>query len=111
MGGGVGEVAFRRLAMAQCFLRDGPVWILDEPMQGLDPCTERRLLMSIFERTEGKTVLMITHRFVELHHMDAIIVLKEGRIAAQGKYDDLIASNAMKSLPYFSANKNSLTLY
>jgi ATP-binding cassette subfamily C protein CydC len=32
-----GEI--RRLAMAQCFLRDGPVWILDEPTQGLDPAT------------------------------------------------------------------------
>jgi ABC-type transport system involved in cytochrome bd biosynthesis fused ATPase/permease subunit len=52
--------------------------------------------MSIFQRTEGKTLLLITHRFVELNRMDAVIVLKGGRVVAQGKYDDLISDNALK---------------
>jgi ATP-binding cassette subfamily C protein CydC len=77
----------RRLAMARCFLKDGPIWVLDEPTEGLDQSTEQQLLSTVFERTEGKTLLLITHRLVDLHRMDHIIVLKAGRVAAQGTYE------------------------
>ena len=59
----------RRLAMARCFLKDGPIWVLDEPTEGLDQSTEQQLLSTVFERTEGKTLLLITHRLVDLHRM------------------------------------------
>jgi ATP-binding cassette subfamily C protein CydC len=87
----------RRLSMAQCFLRDGPVWILDEPTEGLDRSTERRLFESIIAKTKGKTLLLITHRVVELDRMDAIIVLKGGRIVAQGTYETLMANGSLNT--------------
>jgi ATP-binding cassette, subfamily C, bacterial CydC len=79
----------RRLALARCFLKDGPIWILDEPTEGLDQSIEKQLLMSIFEKTRGKTLILITHRRVELERMDTIIVLKAGRVHAQGPYEKL----------------------
>ena len=79
----------RRLAMARCFLKDGPIWILDEPTEGLDQSIEKQLLMSVFEKTRGKTLILITHRRVELERMDKIIILKAGRVHAQGTYEEL----------------------
>ena len=88
----------RRLAMARCFLRDGPVWILDEPTEGLDPSTERQLLANIYAKTERKTLLMITHRIVDLQDMDAVVVLKGGRIAAQGPADAIVKDTVLKMI-------------
>jgi len=79
----------RRLAMARCFLRDGPIWVLDEPTEGLDQSTEKQLLTTVCEKTDGKTLILITHRHIGLECMDSIIVLKEGRVAAQGRYEDM----------------------
>lgn len=79
----------RRLAMARCFLRDGPIWVLDEPTEGLDLSTEKQLLTTLFERTDGKTLILITHRHIGLERMDSITLLKEGRMAAQGRYKDM----------------------
>ena len=90
----------RRLAMARCFLKDGPIWVLDEPTEGLDQSTERQLLSTVYERTEGKTLLLITHRLVDLHRMDHIIVLRAGRVAAQGTYEMLKDRFRGSELPY-----------
>ncbi|RJQ53323.1 MAG: thiol reductant ABC exporter subunit CydC [Desulfobacteraceae bacterium] len=79
----------QRLAVARCFLRDGPIWVLDEPTEGLDQATECLLLTSIFQRTRGKTLLLITHRHSCLEQMDSILVLREGQISAMGAYAEL----------------------
>jgi len=73
-----GEV--RRMAVAQAFLRDAPIWLLDEPTEGLDSATEQQLMDTVMELTRGRTMLLITHRPVALERMDRIAVLQEGRI-------------------------------
>ena len=87
----------RRLAMARCFLKDGPIWILDEPTEGLDQSTGKKLLSNIFEKTKGKTLLLITHRMVDLHQMDLIVILKGGRIISQGSPEVLLTSEAVST--------------
>lgn len=52
----------RRLSVARALLHDAPVWILDEPTEGLDTVTERELMASLFRRIRGKTLILITHR-------------------------------------------------
>jgi ATP-binding cassette subfamily C protein CydC len=81
----------RRLAVARAFVHDAPIWVLDEPTEGLDRVTERQLMQAIMERTAGKTVLLITHRMVDIHRMDAAILIENGRIVAQGRHADLLA--------------------
>ena len=52
----------RRLAAARLVLHDGPVWLLDEPTEGLDRVTEQEMTRALLARAAGRTVLWITHR-------------------------------------------------
>ena len=83
----------RRLAAARAILRDAPIWVLDEPTEGLDRVTEVEFVHSLIELTEGRTVLWITHRLVNLQQMDGIIVLDRGRVADRGTHAELLARN------------------
>lgn len=80
----------RRLAVARAVLRNAPVWILDEPTEGLDRDTEHRLMDSLLTVTRGRTVLLITHRLVDLEFMDLILVMERGRILECGTHADLM---------------------
>jgi len=83
----------RRLAVARAFVQDAPIWVLDEPTEGLDRVTERQLMQAIMERTVGKTVVFITHRMVDIHRMDESILIDSGRIVAQGRHPTLLTDN------------------
>ncbi len=83
----------RRLAVARAFVHDAPIWVLDEPTEGLDRVTERKLMEAILERTVGKTLVFITHRMVDIHRMDESILLDNGRIVAQGRHATLLSGN------------------
>jgi len=81
----------RRLALCRLFLHDAPVWILDEPTEGLDRITEQKLIGAILGAAAGKTLIWITHRLVEVEKMDRILLLDSGRVVAQGSHDNLMA--------------------
>jgi ATP-binding cassette subfamily C protein CydC len=84
----------RRLAVARAILRDAPVWVLDEPTEGLDRITEAELVDSLLAVTAGRTVLWITHRLAGMERMDAVVVLDQGRVTAHGTHAELLAQNA-----------------
>ena len=83
----------RRLTVARAVLRDAPIWVLDEPTEGLDGITEKSMLRTLRELTAGRTVILITHRLAELYHMDSILILENGRIIEQGTHETLLAGN------------------
>jgi ATP-binding cassette subfamily C protein CydC len=83
----------RRLAVARAILRDAPIWVLDEPTEGLDRITEQRVMKSLYDLTAGRTVLLITHRLVDLQRMDNILILERGRIIEQGSHEELLKGN------------------
>jgi ATP-binding cassette subfamily C protein CydC len=82
----------RRLAIARALLHDAPLFLLDEPTEGLDAETERQILDLLAEVTKDKTVLMVTHRLRGLADFDTIIVMDNGKIIEQGNHTDLMAS-------------------
>nr|MBL0714682.1 ATP-binding cassette domain-containing protein [Desulfobacterales bacterium] len=82
----------RRLAVAQAVLRDAPVWILDEPTEGLDAANERELIATIQTLTAGRSLLLITHRPVGLAAMDRVVIIENGQVAEEGSYDRLMAA-------------------
>ena len=83
----------RRLAVARAILHNAPLWVFDEPTEGLDPITEREMMAAIKDQTAGRTLLLITHRLVDLHWMDEIVMLDRGQVAARGTHEDLFRDN------------------
>ncbi|WP_454918226.1 thiol reductant ABC exporter subunit CydC [Xanthobacter sediminis] len=74
----------RRLGLARALLKDAPILILDEPTEGLDTQTERRVMAAVLDATEGRALLLVSHRRARLDAMDEIIVMADGRITARG---------------------------
>ncbi|MEX1348092.1 MAG: cysteine/glutathione ABC transporter ATP-binding protein/permease CydC [Desulfobacterales bacterium] len=83
----------RRVAVARAMLNNGPLWVLDEPTEGLDPVTEERMMAAIKAQTAGRSLLLITHRLIDLHWMDYIVMLDKGRVVAQGTHEELLRGN------------------
>ena len=91
----------RRVALARAMLHDAPLWVLDEPTEGLDTITEKKLMQTVERQTRDRTLLLITHRLVDLDWMDHIVMLEKGRVAAQGTHEELLESNR----PYAALHK------
>lgn len=81
----------RRLAIARALLHDAPLFLLDEPTEGLDATTESEILDLLSDVTKGKTVLIVTHRLRGLSQCDQIIVMDNGEIIEQGNHAALMA--------------------
>jgi ATP-binding cassette subfamily C protein CydC len=65
----------RRLALARALLADFPILVLDEPTEHLDEPTAAAVTRDLLEATRGRTVLLITHRLVDLDQVDQIVRL------------------------------------
>lgn len=85
----------QRLAIARAIVVNSPILVLDEPTASLDVEAEVEVLRAIDKLVVGRTVLMISHRLSTLGNVDEIIVLKEGRIAEQGTYQQLKRQNGV----------------
>jgi ATP-binding cassette subfamily C protein CydC len=73
MGSAVSGGEARRIAVARALLKQAEILILDEPTEGLDADTERRLLERIVRRTEGKTLILISHRPAAAEMVDTVV--------------------------------------
>ncbi len=74
----------RRIALARVLLKDPPILLLDEPTEGLDAETEKDVLAALSDVSDGRTVLMVTHRGTFLERTDEIWIMEEGRLVNGG---------------------------
>ena len=81
----------QRIAIARMMLKNAPIVILDEATAFTDPENEDKIQRSIAALTKGKTLLVIAHRLSTIKNADNIVVLKNGRIEADGRQDELLA--------------------
>jgi ABC-type multidrug transport system fused ATPase/permease subunit len=81
---------WQRMALARAFFRDAPFIILDEPTAALDARAEHDLFESIRTLFEGRTVLLISHRFSSVLSADRIFVLRSGRLVEEGTHGELM---------------------
>jgi len=71
----------QRLSLARVLLADFPVLVLDEPTEHLDEQTADELTADLLTATEGRTILLITHRGAGLDQVDEVVRLEAGRLA------------------------------
>ena len=81
----------QRVALARVWLKQAPLWLLDEPTASVDAEQARQLEQALTTLWGDKTVVMATHRMETLAAMDRIIVLDAGRIVQVGSFDELLA--------------------
>lgn len=80
----------QRVGIARALYRDPSTLILDEATSALDTLTEAAVMEAVANIAGQKTVLMIAHRLSTVRNCDRILLLRNGIIAAEGRYDELI---------------------
>jgi ATP-binding cassette subfamily C protein CydC len=88
----------RRLALARLFLRDTPLWLLDEPTEGLDGATARDVLARLSARAGSRTLVIATHLRREAAVADRIIRIAGGRIGGEMRRGDPGFADALDAL-------------
>jgi len=88
----------QRVAIARALYHDPPVLLFDEATAALDNQTEREVTEAIANVHGTRTVIAIAHRLSTVKNCDQLIYLREGKLAAIGKYSDLISDPAFRQL-------------
>jgi ATP-binding cassette subfamily C protein CydD len=79
-GNGLSTGEARRVAIARAFLRDAPLWVLDEPTAHLDADAEEQVIAAMHEATRGRTVIVATHSAALMRAADAALTLADGNL-------------------------------
>ncbi len=83
----------QRLALARAFQTDPPILILDDSTSAIDSATEDKIQRAIWSAASGRTTILITHRLSQIRWADHIVVLRKGRVVAQGAHEDLLRTS------------------
>ncbi|MFH8658947.1 ABC transporter ATP-binding protein [Streptomyces afghaniensis] len=85
----------QRIALARALLARPALLLLDEPTSHLDAINESALTTVMKDVAQECALLVIAHRLSTVQHADHIVVLDDGRTAAGGRHEELLAGNAL----------------
>ncbi|MDD5225379.1 MAG: ABC transporter ATP-binding protein, partial [bacterium] len=80
----------QRISIARALLKDAPILILDEATSSLDSESEAIVQKALENLMQGRTTLVVAHRFSTIRKVDRILVLAEGRIEEEGTHAELL---------------------
>ena len=80
----------QRIALARLFFDNSRVVVLDEATSAMDNITEQKVMNTIYEKLNDKTIIIIAHRLSTIKNVDNIFVLKSGEIIDSGKFENLL---------------------
>jgi len=87
------EGEWQKVALARAFFRDSNIVVLDEPTSSLDPLAEADLFRNFRDLLEGRSAILISHRFSTVQMADRIYVLDKGQIIEVGSHEELLKLN------------------
>ncbi len=90
----------QRIAIARAIIRDTPILVLDEPSSGLDAASEELVFEAIDRVIEGRTTIVIAHRFSTIRRASAILVVEGGRIVESGQHERLLSAGGLYAKLY-----------
>ena len=85
----------QRLAIARAFLSNPRILVLDDSTSAIDSNTEDQIQRAMHSILAGRTTLLITHRLSQIRSADLILLMKNGRLIAQGTHEKLMAESAV----------------
>ena len=88
---------WQKIAIARAYMKNAEVLVLDEPTSALDARAETEAFDRFIKLTEGKTAVIISHRFSTVRIADRIMVLKDGEVLEIGTHDELIRNKKLYS--------------
>lgn len=86
---------WQKIALARAYMRDAQIVILDEPTAALDARAEYEVFRRFAELTQGRTAVIISHRFSTVRMADRILVLKNGEMLELGTHQELLQKNGL----------------
>lgn len=91
-GAGLSGGQRQRVAIARAFVKDAPILILDEATASLDAESEREIQEELDKLAQGRTTLIVAHRFSTIRNAHRILVFDYGRIVGDGTHEELYAN-------------------
>jgi ATP-binding cassette, subfamily B, bacterial len=79
------------IAIARAYMREADLLILDEPTAAVDARSGFEEFQRFKELSQGKTAILISHRFSSVRMADRILVLADGKVEAAGTHAELMA--------------------
>ena len=95
----------QRVSLARALVHDPPALVLDEPTNALDVVGARDLLHLLDGlRSEGRAILLSTHRLHEIEHRcDRFVIIHGGRVVAEGTHTEVLGSKGSLEEAFFAA--------
>ncbi len=84
---------WQKIALARAYMRDAQLLILDEPTSSLDARAEHEVFLRFAELIQGKSAVLISHRFSTVRMADRILFLENGQLLELGSHEELLAQN------------------
>lgn len=88
----------RKLVLARALIRKFDILILDEPTNGLDLISRKKLITNLKQQSTERTIIIVSHNVEEFMLADYISVIAHGNVVLEGTYNNLIENTYFKEM-------------